>query len=158
MARLPPVGPSEAAKIATAIQTAQSYMLAGDPAAAAIQDAADEAGLRFELLAWRFELACGAPAVWLAKVRAAAPTVAIAVAANDAEDEVRRAAFQLQCDTEKQDLRIRADASRARESLFRAEMKALRHCFQSGEITRDEALEWATAALARRHPPPGTTT
>lgn len=158
MAHHPLTVPNEVATIAAAVQTAQSYMLAGDPPAEAIQAAAEEAGLRFELLARRFELACGTPAEWLMKVRAMAPAAAAAVATNDAEDEVRRAALQFQRDAEKRDLRIQAEASHDRESFFKAERKALRHCLQSGEITRDEALEWAAAALARRRRPPGATT
>lgn len=155
MVRHPPDGSDEKAKIAAAIETAKSYMLAGDPAAVAIQDAAEEADLRFELLARRFELACGTPAEWLAKNKAAALTVAAAVAKNDAEDEVRRVALQLCHDVEKQAQTIRTQEQRDRESFFKIERKNLRTSLKSGLISADEAREWAAEMLARLRQPPG---
>ena len=85
---------NETAKLNAALASAKEYLLAGDPPAAALADAAEEHGFLPALLTRRFEAAYGAPETYAARVAAAAADVAAAAAANAAA--ARRKAAEVQ--------------------------------------------------------------
>lgn len=137
MARHPSADPNEKAKIAAAIEKAKIYLLAGDPVADAIRDAAKEAGLPPALLALRLKEACGgSPDEWVTKYRAAAPDVA---AASQANNEADAAADKLHKEAVAQDRAIAKRERDRQEQQAVIDLRTLIRRVRAGEVTREEA-------------------